>query len=224
MFGMASFAEISFAESGPQNAVIELAGVTANGVAGTPTSAIQVSLMGVMVSTSVGTVDIGIPAEISGVFATGSVGSVGFGGTSVALTGVTGTGQTGQLLPFDTVNGAAVFANAFPGTVSSGLTIALSGVSAVATEGSVGPGKGFGISGVAATGTVGSVQNSQTASLLGATGTGVAGDVGVFFWQLIQDDTVLQNWQNVNTTDGVTWVDVDTAGDPDWRPVEMIVA
>jgi len=103
---------------------------------------------------------------LSGTSGTADVGTLSFGGScsvgavavaiTLALSGVTGTGETGILTPAPPISG--ISAPASVGTMPPEMAIVLAGIEALGSVDSVAPGSGFPLGGDPATGAVGSVE------------------------------------------------------------------
>lgn len=105
------------------------------------------------------------------------------GGTSVALTGVSGTSSVGSVSPAFDKALTGVSGTGSVGSVSPALSIALTGVSGTGSVGSVSPAFSIPLTGVAGTGTVGTVtpNTGVFVALTGVTGTGSVGSVAPEF-------------------------------------------
>lgn len=115
---------------------------------------------------------------ITGNSATGSPGSVGVGARTVALTGVTGTGQAGTVAPSDTTATTGNTATGAVGTAVAATTVALTGVSATGQIGTEGEAVTVSLTGTSATGEVGTVSRGETSIALdGVQATGAVGTV-----------------------------------------------
>lgn len=99
------------------------------------------------------------------------------GDVTVAITGVSGTGGVGSVIPSTTV---PVTGNVATGSVGSAIpstTVALTGVAGTGAVGTVAPSTTVAITGNGATTAVGSVTPSSTVALTGVSATGAAGNV-----------------------------------------------
>jgi hypothetical protein len=99
---------------------------------------------------------------------------------SIELTGIEASGLVGSVdAPIGSVQ-----ANGEVGTVESGITVELSGVSSGAS--------------------VGTVAVNQSKALTGNQAVGRVGSFGVFYWSLINDNSAT-NWQNIATNQTPEW-------------------
>jgi hypothetical protein len=184
---------------------LDVTGNAAAGAVGTVVYTREIALSGIDASGSVGSTAALFPETGLGDAATGYVGSVE-SDRVIALSGIEISAEVGTVTHARPFELSGVEANGYAnavivpipsnqadgavGSVSFGLTLSLSGISAAATVGSVSTApRQFSVTGVQANGAVGSTIAA--------------------YWQLI-DDTQDANWQNITTDETADWLEVTT--------------
>ena len=97
------------------------------------------------------------------------------GGTSVAITGNTGTGSPGSVTPAVSIALTGLTGTGSPGTVTPAVSVAITGVTGTGSVGNVSPQDADGITGNTGTGSPGTVSPVVSIALTGVTGTGSVG-------------------------------------------------
>jgi hypothetical protein len=152
--------------------------VLSSGNVGTVKSNLTVSLFG---SYAYGLTNINNSekdAALTSATASGVLGNLGVGNRNIALSGVRGFSELGDMV--------------------DGIGQILSGVSARGQVGTVVWGKTVYPTGVAAAGAVGTLVQNRTIALSGNGAVGTVGNVGYRFWSVI-DDTQTPNWVVITT-------------------------
>jgi hypothetical protein len=162
-----------------------------------------------------------------------------WGGSQVALTGVTAQPTVGGVDPKPLPQLYEVHADALVGTAKSAVTVSISGnsatgnvgisvfaipatgVSAVGSLGSLSASSAYGqtVSGVLSSAAVQSVIGDRLVSITGCAAMANIGNFGYRYWSVI-DDSQTPSWNAINDNQTPNWTSINTFENPNW--VEIV--